>query len=301
MKEKNEMLDLTKLRKGLRTLVRVREDFQAMRKRMDNRLGRKADGTMQDVDDRGFDIMHIDNFNSVSEAAKQQEEEIEEMLLQTLRKFPIYNNFLKDVKGVGPLAAAWIISEFDIYKATAVSKMWQYAGLNPSLVRGKKRIGKKSYKPEMGEIINEMPNKRTESVDCIIQTSDLIKGDRPTEGYVLPYNKNLRTRLVGVLADGFIKAKSSYALEFYYPYKARLEKEENVIETYGRERKDSGKKWSEVSKSHRDMAAKRYMIKMFLKDLYVAWREIEGLPVRPPYEEEYLGKKHSTKKPKNQK
>jgi len=288
-----ETPDLNKLRKGLRNLVRAREDFQAMRKRMDNRIGKKADGTLQNINDREFDLMHIDNFNSVSDAARQQEKEIEKMLRKTLKLFPVYNEFLKDVKGVGEVLAGWLISEIDIYKATAVSKIWQYAGLNPSLVKGKKRIDKKSYKPEMGTIVSEMENTRSSSIDVIIQTMDQIKGDRPTEGYILPYNKNLRTRLMGILADSFIKSKSSYAIEFYYPYKARLEKESNVIEDFGRARKDSGKKWSEVSKGHRDMAAKRYMIKMFLRDLYVAWREIEGLPVRPPYEQEYLGRKHS--------
>jgi len=34
------------------------------------------------------------------------------------------------------------------------------------------------------------------------------------------------------------------------------------------------------------------MVKMFLKDLYVAWRELEGLEIRRPYEEEYLGRVH---------
>jgi hypothetical protein len=293
MKTNEKKPDLTKLRKGLRNLVRAREDFQAMRKRMDNRIGRKADGTLQNIDEREFDIMHIENFISVSASAREQEKEIEKMLRRTLKLFPVYNEFLKDVKGVGEVLAGWLISEIDIYKATAVSKIWQYAGLNPSLVKGKKRIDKKAYKPEMGEVVSEMENTRSEGTDLVIQTMDMIKGDRPTEGYILPYNKNLRTRLMGILADGFIKAKSSYAIEFYYPYKARLEKEDSVIEDFGRTRKDSGKKWSEVSKGHRDMAAKRYMIKMFLRDLYVAWREIEGLPVRPPYEEEYLGKKHS--------
>ena len=37
------------------------------------------------------------------------------------------------------------------------------------------------------------------------------------------------------------------------------------------------------------------MIKMFLKDLYIAWRTLEGLEVRKPYEEEYLNRKHNDK------
>ena len=52
------------------------------------------------------------------------------------------------------------------------------------------------------------------------------------------------------------------------------------------------KSWKDETKGHRDNAARRYMIKMFLKDLYVVWRTVEGLPVRAPYQEEYLGHKH---------
>jgi len=52
------------------------------------------------------------------------------------------------------------------------------------------------------------------------------------------------------------------------------------------------KPWQEVSPKHRDRAAMRYTVKMFLKDLYPVWREIEGLPVRVSYQEEYLGHKH---------
>jgi len=34
------------------------------------------------------------------------------------------------------------------------------------------------------------------------------------------------------------------------------------------------------------------MIKMFLVDLYNAWRRLEGLPVAPTYSEAKLGKVH---------
>lgn len=44
---------------------------------------------------------------------------------------------------------------------------------------------------------------------------------------------------------------------------------------------------------HRDNAAVRYAVKMWIATwLYPTWRAFEGLPVRPPYQEEYLGKKH---------
>ena len=53
--------------------------------------------------------------------------------------------------------------------------------------------------------------------------------------------------------------------------------------------------WKDAKKDHRHKAAIRKMIKEFLKNLYIAWRTIEGLPIREPYEVEYLGKTHHLK------
>jgi len=261
-------------RQAVRTLVRLREDFQAMRKRMDNRLGKKADGTEQNVEERAFRPEDYANFQAVADAARQQEKGIEKMLLKTLRRFSIYNEWLLKVKGVGTIAAGWIIAEYDIHEASTVSKMWQYTGLNPGLVVGKKRVDNKdgSY--------------------SYVPTDTMIRGDKMTPGFVAPFNKRLRVALLGVMADGFVKAQNNYALEYYYPYKNRLSQSERIV----KEMKKGGKvveiPWKDATKGHRDQAAKRYMVKMFLKDLYAAWREIEGLSVRVPYQEEYLGHEH---------
>lgn len=257
---------------AVRTLVRAREDFQGMRKKMDNRMGMKADGTEQNLTEntaRNFNITDIEMFKSIADECRKQESEIEKMLKKTLKRFPIYNDYLLHIKGVGTIAAGWIIAEFDIEKATTVSKMWQFAGLNSGLVKGKKRVEDKD-----GNV-------------SFVESGEMIRGDKLSPGHVAPFNQNLRTALVGVLADGFIKQQNHYCMEFYYPYKARLEQEESQVTHIGKETA-----WKDVSKGHRDRAAKRYMIKMFLKDLYVAWREIEGLPVRESYQEEYLGHKH---------
>jgi hypothetical protein len=282
----------TEDQKALRLYAKAREDFQGLRKRMDNRLGRKSDGTKQKLhEDRTFTIEDYENFDKISKGAKLQEKEIEKMLKGVLKRFPIYTEWLKNIKGIAEVNAAWLLAEFDIEIAITVSKMWQYAGLNPGLIQGKKRMQKQDYKPESGEVVLEI--KFSDRTDYIVQTNEMVRGDKQTPKFVLPYNKNLKTRLLGVIADGFIKAQNSYAMEFYYPYKNRLANSDKM--TY--ETKKGGErielKWKDCKLGHRDDAAKRYMIKMFLKDFYAAWREIEGLPVRPPYEEEYLGKKHN--------
>lgn len=301
-------------RQAVRMLVRAREDFQAMRKRMDNRIGRKANGKSQNIEERALRSEDVINFSSIADAARAQEKEIEKMLRKTLERFPVYTEYLKDIKGVGEISAGWIIGEFDIKIATTVSKLWQFCGLNSGMVIGKKRVENK------------------DGTFSYIATDKMIFGDKLTPGFVAPFNKRLRTALVGVMADGFIKAGlrweivsekefdetpeqfrdrknkvvdgkkvedvpcrmaiDSKYVKFYIDYKHRLENSENETTKSRGTKSESQIKWKETTKGHRDRAAKRYMIKMFLKDLYVAWRKIESLPVRGSYQEEYLGHRH---------
>ena len=282
---------------------------------MDNRLGVKADGSSQNIDERQLLGEDVETIRNIALAARDQENEIEKRMKSVLKRFPVYNEFLSQTKGVGTIAAATIISSFDIYKATTVSKMWQYAGLNPGLVKGKKR-----------------KDKADGSFD-IITTDTMIRGDRMTAGFVAPFNKSLRTALCGVLASGFLMAGYNYVpvpqeaydelpehlralkdktingkrvkdcpcrleitcpyCQHYFNYKQRLaNSEKTVTEIKSKGAKGEQVAWKDAKAGHRERAAKRYMVKMFVQDLYNAWRIIEGLPVRPPYQEEYLGHKH---------
>ena len=241
----------------LRALVRTMYDMQDMRIRMANRKMLKADGTEQEDNgthrprSRDEKVQaYIGNAFSKSRGA---EDDLTKAIAQEINNYPIYTQFLKNVKGCGPLMSAAIICEIDIHKAPNRSCLYQYAGLNPGLVPGHKNIEGK-----------------------IVKTTEMVRGDRKTKGFVSPYNAWLKKKLVEVLAGCIIKAKGEYS-KFYYDYKVRLEQEEG---------------WKDTTAAHRDRAAKRYMTKMFLSDLYEAWRPLEGLEVRCPYEEEYLGIKH---------
>jgi len=217
----------------LRLLVKTYYDVQAVRTLSDNRLKRKKDGTKQKL--VGDDYTMLSDAYSLidvwSNTARETEETIQKSIKKMVSVTPLWKEFLVNVKGVGPMLAAVILSEYDIERATTVSKMCAFTGLVP---------GK----------------------------------DKLVKGQTSCFNSWLRTRMCGVLADSFIKSNSPYR-KFYDDYKNRKEQAE----------------WGK-SKGHRDRAARRYMIKAFLKDLYVAWRTLEGLEVRVPYEEEYLGRAH---------
>jgi len=316
---KNQKMSIKEYQEGrslLRTLVRIREDYQHLRIAIDNRMGRKASGGSQNLSDRK-DLLTkdgIDIIESISKITRKEEEEIEKYMEVTLRTFPFYNNWLSKVKGVGTNHAAWIIGEIDIYKADNVSKITQFAGLNSGVIRGQKSVSQKEYKEEMGEKIGVLPPTKTGGKRFRILTDDWVRGDKRSPGFLCPFNFKLRMALCGRLADSFIKSQSPYVKHYYDLHvpesyrtdKAKMEAKPNLAGKYGRydcsdqmttEIKKGGKivdlPWKETTDSHRDMAAKRKMIKEFLKDVYKNWRAEEGLPVREPYAEEYLGKEHS--------
>ena len=174
-----------------------------------------------------------------------------------LKDYPIYNNFLAGVVGVGPAMAGVVISEIDITKAEYPSSVHKYAGLDVA-GDGQGRSRKKEHLEE-----SQYTDKNGE-----LQTK---KG--------ITFNPFLKTKLVGVLGSSFVKQspdKCKYR-KVYDDYKHRIEN----MEAH-----------KEKSKGHRHNMAVRYMIKIFLIDLYNEWRSLEGLPVAPTYSEAKLGKIH---------
>jgi hypothetical protein len=292
LKKEKSMKEET--RKELRAMVRTMYDYQDMRLRTAGRLRLKADDTCMDennMDDAEISEKDYSTVEYVKLATSKIEKRLAKEIESMIKEEEVYSEFFKKVRGCGPLMSAACLAEFDIQKADTVSKMWQFAGVNPGMVKGKKII-KITKTTDMSQVIREYENMKGEKCGIII-SSEMIRGDKRTPGFVAPYNSWLRIKLCGVLAGNMIKAQHgesglNYAINYYYPYKMRLEQEESEVMHIGKMTA-----WKDVSKGHRDASAKRYMIKMFLKDLYAAWREIEGLPVRAPYKEEYLGHKHS--------
>ena len=174
----------------------------------------------------------------------------------TIKDFPIWTEFLIDIKGVGPMMAAVIISSLDPHKAKYPSSFHKYLGLD--VVNGEGRSKKKRHLIDVDYIDAE--------------------GDPQTKKSIT-YNPWAKTKLVGVLGPCFVKqdaAVSKYR-RIYNDYKHRI--------SHHIDHKDK-------SKGHRNNMAIRYMVKQFLIDLHMKWRELEGLPVSLPYAEAKLGYTH---------
>ena len=135
-------------------------------------------------------------------------------------------------------------------------------------------------------IITEFDINKAPTVSNLWSFAGLAPGkDRKVKGQKCPFNQFLRSKLCGVLGSSFLKCNSPYR-KYYDDMKHRLESA-----GWGMDSKNPTDK-KRPKAGHQHKAANRYMVKMFLRDLYVAWRTLEGLEVRKPYQEEYLGKKH---------
>ena len=191
-----------------------------------------------------------------------EEERQSKYLKRILREEPIWTAFLKGVKGVGPLMGGVLVSEIDIHKAKYVSSLWAYAGLDVVHVQD-----------ETGNLKGVGRSRKKES---LVEKTYIDKNGEIKTKKSITYNPFLKTKLMGVLAGSFLKSKSPYA-DIYYDTRTRL---------------DSHPKYKEASKLHKHNYSQRKMVKAFLRDLYLAWRPLEGLPVHAPYAEAKLGIVH---------
>ena len=144
----------------------------------------------------------------------------------------------------------------------------------------------------------------------------------------ITFKPNLKTKLIGVLAPSFLRTggctvngermgamkRFQFAKDKGFAIKIEdaSERDDAVVNylraqghtvefeysQYGKvyydykNRLANHPKHASKSPAHRHSMALRYMIKIFLNDLYANWRRIEGLEVYPPYHEAKLGLYH---------
>lgn len=183
----------------------------------------------------------------------EAEDGLMKVVESAVKEHPMWDAFFAECKGVGPLMAGVCLAYLDPYKARHASAFWKYAGLDVVRTEEDKMEGRQRKHTEMRDYIDKDGN---------------VKQKKS-----LTYNPFLKTKLTGVLGASFLRSRGSYYGKIYYDYKNRLEQREDL------------------SPVHMHRMATRYAVKMFLRDMWVVWRELEGLPVSDPYEVAVLGHK----------
>lgn len=266
---------------SLKVSVRSFYDIQRIRMQIAGRGKRKAKGAEIQLHP---DDLHMLNIRAME--LERAEDAAAKDVDEALQRIPFYRDVLCDhdkYRGLGPAMAGVILAEFDIHRADTPSKLWAFAGLAPVAC---KRCA------ECHRIVEEMPegyrhakHQQTKSNDVPITCSgdknpaairayESGRAMKPTKGEKLSYSAFLRSKLIGVLGPNLLKSNSPWR-KAYDDYKHRM----------------ISKGWG-ICDGHRHNAAIRYMVKMLLLDIWVHWREAEGLPTRAPYAEEFLNHKH---------
>lgn len=216
------------------------------------------------------------------------EKEIKAEMNRFNKQVPIYNEFLANVKGIGPIIAAGLISTIGtespnygvgIARFATISKLWAYAGQHTIKVDDK---GNKWFPSEADarafhrKHVEWYAEKATKKIDVEKEIEKRLKhacwGDMETfterakrkAGHTANWNPFLKT-LSWKIGESFTKAGGFYR------------------GVYDEARAHYDKNTPDDSKGHNFAKAKRKAVKRFLSDLWINWRELEGLPVRDPY------------------
>lgn len=99
---------------------------------------------------------------------------------------------------------------------------------------------------------------RTSNPEHMVENIYVTKDGKRKRGRRLSYNPILKGKLIGVLSRTMLMAKHGKYYEKYYQARDKI---------------------TVADSARADLMAKRIMIKAFLKDLWIKWRELEDLPI----------------------
>jgi len=198
-------------------------------------------------------------------AMREIERDWEKALADNVKEHQVWEGFLRDVKGIGPVMASGLLSLIDISKARHASSLWRYFGLDVENGRAPQR--------KKGEKITWNPQGRLLAYKIGMQFLK-ARNEKYTDIY---YAEKSRLQERGGSHEGCA-----------FP--------EQMEECILRLAKAAGRKNRKAKtppcKDHIHKAARRKMVKIFLSHLWERWRIIEGLPVSEPFAIAKLGHAH---------
>lgn len=265
----------------MRALVEIFYDFQGQRIATFNNvlMNSARNGITEEDLDKKYGVKPL------IDEAKKFEDKIKKRLDLEVVHYPLYENYLKHIQGIGSILSSGIIANIgDISKFDTISKLWMYAGLGfnkfcpeckcPTYVNIE-------YENSEGNITKGKKLKPFDNcLECNHKTIPIIQ--KRTKGYSGNWNPRLKV-LCWKIGSSFVKqkaAKSGYR-RLYESFR------KDDMEFHPEKIKENGK--TKYNDGHMYNRAVRKTIKIFLSHLWMTWRELQGLEVRPPYVVKVLG------------
>lgn len=257
------------------------------------------------------------------------EEDCKKAIAIEVQKHPLWNSYLKDVPGCGHLMAAVLISSIDIHAARHPSSLWRYAGLDvDENGRGRTRQALETveYTDKNGNIrerksLGYNPFLKTKLVG-VLAASFLRCKESAESGFGLTYY-NYRHRLecredLRVTPRNVYAAAGGHVTAIHVQVGDRVSAKDPILTVQAA----NGRTYVSVAaadgivthlnvdvgdqvgnkavvgryevnapqKLHIHRMACRYAVKMFLLELWIHWRALEGYDTtKPSYAEAKLG------------
>lgn len=238
----------------IRNIVDSFYDIQRLRIATDNRLHKMERAEIVATE-------HYDRLLTLSETLNREERLLNEYLDGWIKTQPIASNWLLKQKGIGTIMASNLVAMIDIKRAKHISSLWKYAGLYPNAkLRRAKREDKERITNELKAKLGREPERK--------EIENEWKKYRET--LKSPFNATLRMTCYKIGTQLLMAKNQDY-------------------EPIYRSKKEEYLKREGMSKLHAELMARRYMVKMFLRDLWLRWRALENLPVSEPYPVAILG------------
>jgi len=204
---------------------------------------------------------------------KKRAKSLEAPMLRQLRQIPVYQQFLSKVYGVGPVVAAYLCADIDIRDRVG----------GDGIVRALKPSGIRMF------------------CGMAVINGRLV---RRVAGEKNRYNASVRTRLFQMFSamakngakkvEGRPNGTTSKYLDVWVNVKHRELSSERVDVAANKWRDNTGE-WRGGARAHAHSKGWHKACDVFLEDLYIVWRAIEGLPVWPSYYAAKLGYEHGGK------
>ncbi len=290
----------------LRFAVRFMYDLQKLRIQSGNRNSKQHKAAKLTKEDKEF-------LTKTSKGLRSLEAQGLKEVERHLRGIPIWEEWLRLQKGCGPTMAGFLISETNIRhpRCSTVSQLWAWFGLHVTNGQAeRRRKGQKSTfsswrRAKMVHVLGGCLLKACSLDDQGYYTSvnKIIDGVKtkvripwsdsnpPWRKFYDDYKHRKQNQQVDVCMRCEGKGEAQREDEEDEP-EAGVKKKKKIVKCWNCGGTGGPAPWGKDDK-HRHQAAQRKMVKEFLLQFHVKWRELEGLPVRPRYEEEFLNRRHN--------
>jgi hypothetical protein len=203
--------------------------------------------------------------------AFEDEESAAAALRGVIEQHPVWP-WLDDVKGIGHLLAARLLSRLDITRARTPSAFWAYCGLAtiPGVAYRCERCGLEVAYPAGYQLKG---------------AHNVKSGTRECTGVLLPVGDETSTRVAprGSALGGRASYDAHARNSCYLIGVSMLRCGGDYRSFYDAEREKLAISRPAWTLKRRHLAALRKMEKTFLRDLWLAWRRAANLPVVAPY------------------